>query len=78
MGRVSGRVWIGIGPKEQQEWSFVLLAGRVRDWNRLDWALLLPGEDVTGWMAVDLERKLMKIHLAAAYPDKTPHPDPLP
>jgi hypothetical protein len=79
VGRVIGRVWIGIGSKQQQEWSFELFAGPVRNWEDLDWGSLLPAEDVTGWLSVNLERKILKIDPAAASPDsRTPHPDPLP
>jgi hypothetical protein len=72
--RIVGRAWIG--KDGQGEWEFELIVRRaIEAWEEVNWDELLPGEDVTGWMSVNLERKLMKIDPSAAYPDKDPLPE---
>lgn len=55
----------------------MLIAGnRVRSWDDADWDALLPPDDVTGWLSLDVDEKTLRIDPAAAYPDaETPHRD---
>ncbi len=67
--RIVGTAWIGddVNPGE---WGFTLfLPGAVGLLEEIDWAALLPAENVTQWLAVDLERKRIQIEPGAAVPD---------
>ncbi|GAA1642645.1 hypothetical protein [Actinoplanes couchii] len=49
---VSGRAWCGDSGQEQ--WRFVLvLPVGIGSSEQVDWAALLPGDEVTGWLSVD-------------------------
>ncbi len=64
--RIVGQVWTLCGG----EWDFELIVRRrIEAWEDVRWDELLPADDMTGWMSVDLERKVLKIDSAAAYPD---------
>lgn len=66
---IRGRAWIQRG-HDQEAWPFTLQIGRgITSRDEIDWARLLPAEDVTGWLSIDLQRKTLKIDPAAAYPD---------
>jgi hypothetical protein len=67
--RINGRVWIGIG-KHQELWDFSLSGNNVRSRESIDWARLLPGEDMTGWLVIDARHKSIKINLQSAFPDR--------
>jgi hypothetical protein len=67
--RITGRVWIVDGRK-QEEWDFTLLLSRpVGSRSEIDWDSLLPPENMTKWMAVDLYRKHLEIEPSVAVPD---------
>ena len=69
--RITGRCWICNGPR-QAEWAFALLLPRpYESWGRIDWAALLPAEDVTRWMSFDENREYLEIEPAVAVPDLT-------
>lgn len=71
---VSGRVWMGWGSTKQELWKFSLLLPRsIRTEEDIDWATLLPADDLTGWLSLDKSRRFMKINPIAAYPDLQPH-----
>jgi hypothetical protein len=54
-------------------WDFVLLLGSgIRDRNQVNWDKLLPGADVTGWLSLDFENKIVTIDPLAAHPDRPP------
>ena len=42
---------------------------------RVNWSALLPPDDVTGWLSLDLDRKAVTIDPRAAYPDPGPSLD---
>ncbi|HEV8290776.1 MAG TPA: hypothetical protein VGP94_02580 [Tepidisphaeraceae bacterium] len=65
--QIVGQMWfLGIGG----EWNFELIVRRrIEAWKEVKWDELLPAEDVTGWMWVDFEKKVLKIDPGAAYPD---------
>ncbi len=74
---ITGRAWIGgcIGDRSgaQHEWDFILFVGRrAASASQVNWDPLLPADDVTGWLSVELKRKLLKINPQAAYPDRQP------
>lgn len=54
-----------------EEWKFTLLTGEKNvEREQIDWKKLMPAEDHTGWLGVDLKRKQMVIEPGAAYPDR--------
>jgi hypothetical protein len=67
--RITGRAWICNGPR-QDEWKFALfLSHPVRSRDEIDWAALLPADNVTRWLAVDQRGKRLQIEPSAAVPD---------
>jgi len=73
--RIVGQAWIGSAP-QADEWEFVLFLNRPYNSRAdIDWASLLPADDATRWMAVDIPGKRIQIEPAAAVPDP---PDPVP
>jgi hypothetical protein len=67
--RVTGKAWICNGPR-QDEWDFTLFLPRpVSSREEIDWAALLPPENVTRWLALDFDRKLIQIEPGAVVPD---------
>ena len=68
--QISGRVWMGVGPREQQEWEFTLLLGRpVESRDAIKWSTLLPPPNVTRWLSVDPIGKRLVVEPKAAVPD---------
>ena len=64
--RITGRCWICNGPK-QAEWEFALLFPKpFRSREDIDWATLLPPENVTRWIAFDERRQYIEIEPAVA------------
>jgi|SRR5579871_6167259 len=67
--RIRGRVWICDGPNKV-EWEFTLfLEHPVGSPSEIDWSRLLPPEDVTQWLAIDLAEKRIEIEPSAAIAD---------
>ena len=67
--RIVGRAWIGGGPA-QHEWEFTLfLPPETRSRDEIEWAALLPAEDVTRWLALDLAARRIQIKPLAAVRD---------
>jgi hypothetical protein len=67
--RVTGTAWICNGPR-QAEWEFALfLPGPISSREEIDWRALLPAENVTRWLAVDVEGRRIQIEPAAAVRD---------
>lgn len=66
---IRGTAWICQG-EQQQKWRFTLLLGHPPA-DRLDinWAALLPPENVTRWIALDFENRYIEIDPGAAVPD---------
>ena len=70
---VSGKVWFDDGRGAQFLWnSVVLLGSSLKMFEGLDWAALIPAEDVTGWLSMDFERKFLKIKSYVTIPDQDP------
>ena len=66
---ILGRACICKG-SHQALWKFeLLLPHRVKSRGDIDWAAIMPAEDVTRWLAVDKERRFIQIEPAAAVPD---------
>lgn len=60
--RIEGRAWICNGPR-QDEWDFTLILSQPADSSsEIDWASLLPPDDVTEWMDIDLVRKHIEMN----------------
>ena len=59
--QISGRVWIGKGPR-QDRWRFSLILDRpAASREAVPWAALLPSEQATGWVSVDLARGHLRL-----------------
>jgi hypothetical protein len=69
--RIVGRAWMGVGPREQQEWEFVLrLAFPVESRESIVWSALLPAPSVTRWLTIDPLGKRLVIEPAVAMSDE--------
>ena len=67
--RITGCAWICHGER-QEEWKFTLFLPRQFDSrDAIDWSALLPAENVTRWLALDLVGKRIQIEPSAAVPD---------
>ncbi len=68
--RITGRAWIGSGTRDQSHWEFTLLLPQLAISPReLDWASLLPAENLIGWLAFDMRDRRIEIDPAIAVPD---------
>ena len=68
--RIVGRVWMGYHNGHQEPWDFSLRLGPAGiDRRSVDWSVLLPADDVTGWLFIDVVEQTMRINPAAARPD---------
>lgn len=69
--RITGLAWIGNMPNEE-EWEFTLfLSHPIPSRSQVDWESLLPPENMTRWLSVDLAGKRIQIENAAAVADAT-------
>ncbi len=67
--RIIGRAWI-CGARHQEQWDFTLFLPHPFDsLAAVEWAALLPPENVTRWLAIDATGKQLQIEPAAAVPD---------
>jgi hypothetical protein len=69
--RITGRAWIG--SSGQEVWQFTLFLPKCytsRD--EIDWVPLIPPNNVTCWVAVDVNRRRIEIEPAVAVPDLDP------
>jgi len=67
--RITGEAWIG-SSSTMGQWQFtLLLPAPFESRKEIDWALLLPPYEVTGWMAFDEHRQYIEIEPAVAVPD---------
>ena len=69
--RIVGQAWICNGSR-QDAWTFTLfLPHPVRSREEIEWAALLPAENVTRWLAFDQPGKSVQMEPSAAAPDLT-------
>ncbi len=62
--------WCYCGSSGQELWKFTLfLPAPVASREEIDWASLLPPDNVTCWLAFDEERKVLQVEPGAAVPD---------
>ena len=67
---IAGGIWIGLGPRSQEEWTFTfILCDRHLNQDLIDWAALLPPEDRTAWLGIDFDAKHITIEPGASVPD---------
>ena len=67
--RIEGRAWICRG-RSQEEWEFALVLPRaVRTRDEIPWSSLVPPEDATRWLSIDLARRRIEVEPGAAVPD---------
>lgn len=73
--RIEGRAWIiksGRGGCDEL-WEFtLLLPGPMASRESIPWACLLPPDDVTRWLTIDLTKKSLVIEPGVAVPDGRP------
>jgi len=66
---IAGQTWICNGPK-QEIWRFTLYLDKpYPSRQEVNWAELLPPNDVTCWIAIDEAAKKIQIEPTAAAPD---------
>jgi hypothetical protein len=59
--RITGVAWIGNGSK-QERWAFELvLTDPVARREDVKWGDLMPREDVTGWLSIELEARQLRM-----------------
>jgi hypothetical protein len=69
--RISGRVWMGVGPLDQEEWEFdLMLVGPVKSRENIVWSTLLPTPNVTRWLTIDPNGKRLVVEPAVAVDDE--------
>jgi hypothetical protein len=67
--QIKGTAWICNG-RRQAEWVFALfLRHPVSSRHEIEWAALLPPDNVTQWLALDRQGKRVEIEPSAAVPD---------
>lgn len=72
--RIEGRVWMVNGCRDEL-WSFTLLLGKpIGSVEEVNWASLLPPEEVTRWLTMDLRRQHLVIEPSVTIPDLPPRP----
>lgn len=68
--KITGRAWIGDTRGNQWEWTFALiLPAMTSSLEQMDWASLLPPENMTRWMSFDESRGYIEIEPGVAEPD---------
>lgn len=66
---IRGKTWTEEGPGENL-WTFrLILNGSCASIDEIDWESLLPQENMTHWLAVDLSGRSIEIEPAVAVPD---------
>ena len=67
--RITGLAWIVHGQKRWEEWRYtLLLSTRFESRDKIDWASLLPAEDETDWLSVNLSDCTIEIDTATERP----------
>jgi hypothetical protein len=67
---ISGRVWIGIGSLNQQEWEFTLFLSKSAEGSdKITWSELLPPNNLTQWIEVDFKSKRLNMEPSAGVLD---------
>ena len=64
---MSGTIWIGRDGQTEMQLTMALpedIAGK----DAIVWSELMPPEDMTAWLSIDLKRKLVAIDLSRAAP----------
>jgi hypothetical protein len=75
MPRIVGRAWI-VDDQRQENWEFTLFLNQSYALRTdIDWFALLPADNVTCWLALDLPGKRIQIEPVAAVPDFDPPTD---
>jgi hypothetical protein len=67
---ITGDVWIGTGPRRQEKWSFTLiLPSFASSPSGMAWSALVPPEELTGWLAVDTQKRELNLDLRRLAPE---------
>lgn len=62
--RITGLVWIGMGPRHQETWKFSLvLPPSTSDPIGAVWSDLLPISEASGWLVIATEKKEIEVRL---------------
>lgn len=63
--QIRGLAWCG--PSGQEPWRFTLEVGRETvAGGRIDWATLLPDDELTGWLVPDSQAKTLRFRLSTS------------
>ena len=63
-GRITGVVWMGMGPRHQEAWKFTLvLPFSVSGRADIRWSDLLPASEASDWLVVAPEKKEIEVGL---------------
>jgi hypothetical protein len=64
---IYGTIWIGKDGQTAMPFKMTL-PGNITGKDGIAWSTLMPPEDMTAWLSVDLKRKLVTIDLSKAEP----------
>ena len=64
---MSGSIWIGKDGQTEMQFTMAL-PDNIASKDGIVWSTLMPPEDMTAWLSVDLKRKLVAIDLSKAEP----------
>ena len=64
---MSGTIWIGRDGQTEMQFTMAL-PDNIGSEDGIVWSTLMPPEDMTAWLSVDLKRKLVTIDLSKAEP----------
>ncbi len=71
---ISGTTWMGTGPRKQEEWEFkLLLPHPIQKKSQIPWEDLLPPDDKTKWLSLDIENKHLEVAPGEAQDDEEQH-----
>ena len=70
--RITGRAWICVSRDQENRGFTLLLDKSVTSPSDINWESLLPPNNTTRWMALDVARKHIEFEPAAAVPDLNP------
>ena len=68
---MSGSIWIGKDGQTEMQFTMAL-PDNIASKDHIVWSTLMPPEDMTAWLSVDLKRKLVTIDLSKAEPVAIP------
>ena len=66
--RIEGRVWFGVGSRNQESWDFaLLLPTKVERQEDIIWEHLLPPQDASGWIEMNVAHRQVVIDVRSSW-----------